>query len=48
LVREIILSIQETKLPVFDFTVCKSIWGDVNVDFSFQPSMGPSGGLVTL
>jgi exonuclease III len=51
LVREkqpFILCIQETKLLVFDVTVCKSIWGDGNVDFSFQPLMGASEVLVTL
>ena len=32
---------------MFDAPICKSIWGDVNVDFSYQPSMGASGGLVT-
>jgi len=51
LVREkkpFILCIQETKLFVFDATVCKSIWPDEYVDFSFQPSLGASGGLVTL
>jgi len=50
LVREkkpFILCIQETKLSVFDGLVCKSIWGDTNVDFSFQSSSGASGGLVT-
>ena len=51
LVREkkpFILCIQETKLPVFDAFVCKSIWGDDNVDFSYQPSVGASGGIATL
>ena len=43
-----ILCIQETNLSVIDATVCKSIWPDVNVEFSFQPSLGASGGLVTL
>ena len=51
LVRErkpFILCIQETKLPVFDAFVCKSIWGDDNVDYSYQPSVGASGGIVML
>jgi len=51
LVREkkpFILCIQETKLPVFDAFVCKSIWGDGNVDYSYQPSMGASRGIVML
>ena len=51
LVREkkpFILCIQETKLPVFEASVCKSIWGDDNVDYSYQPSVGASGGIATL
>ena len=51
LVRErkpFILCIQETKLPVFDASVCKSIWGDDNVYYSYQPSVGASGGIATL
>lgn len=43
-----ILYLQETKLSVFDGSVCESIWSDINVDFWFQPSMGASGGLVTM
>jgi len=46
--KPFILCIQETKLPVVDVSVCKSIWPDVNVDYSFQPSLRASGGLVTL
>jgi len=51
LVREkkpFILCLQETKLLVIDAFVCKSIWGDGNVDYSYQPSVGASGGIVTL
>jgi exonuclease III len=51
LVREkqpFILCIQETKLAVLDDYVCKAMWGDVNVDFSFQPSVGASGGLAII
>jgi len=43
-----LLCIQETKLPVVDAFVCKSIWGDGKVGYSYQPSVGASGGLVTL
>jgi len=43
-----LLCIQDTKLPVVDAFVCKSIWGDGKVDYSYQPSVGASGGLVTL
>lgn len=28
--------------------MCQTIWGDPNVCYSFQPSLGASGGLVTL
>jgi hypothetical protein len=28
--------------------VCKAIWNDYAVDFSYQPSIGASGGLLTL
>jgi len=51
LVREkqpFILCIQETKLVLLDVQSCIALWGDVNVDFSFQPSVGASGGLATL
>jgi len=51
LVREkqpFIVCIQETKLSMFDDFVCRSIWGDCNVDFSYQPSIGASGGLLTM
>jgi len=51
LVREkspFILCIQESKCAMFDDLLCKSIWGDVNVGYSFQPSLGASSGLVTL
>jgi len=46
LVREkcpFILCLQETKLVIFDDMVCKSIWGDTSVSYSFQPSEGASG-----
>jgi len=46
--KPIILCIQETKLSLFDTQVCRAMWGDVDVDFSFQPSLGASGGLVTM
>ena len=51
LVREkssFILCIQETKLSVINEAVCKSIWNDTYVDFSYYLSNGASGGLVTL
>jgi len=43
-----ILCIQETKLYVIDTVICKSLWGDDTVEYSYQPSTGSSSGLVTL
>lgn len=43
-----ILCLQESKLSVVNDMVCKAIWNDNNVDFSYQPSIGASGGLITL
>jgi exonuclease III len=51
LVREknpFILCLQESKLSAVNNMVRNAIWNDDNVDFSFQPSIGASGGLVTL
>lgn len=50
LVREknlFILCLQESKLSVVNDIVCKGLWNDNHVDFSFQPSSGASGGLIT-
>jgi len=33
---------------MFDDMLCKSIWDDANVGYSFQPSLGASSGFVTL
>ena len=43
-----VLCIQETKMSVIDDWFIKSIWGDTPNGFSYQPSMGASGGLVTV
>ena len=51
LVREkkpFICCLQETKLSGFDFAVCKYLWGDESVDFSFQPTLEASGGIVSM
>jgi len=51
LVREknlFIICIQETKLSVIDVILCKSMWGGDCVDFSYRPSVGASGGIVTM
>jgi len=43
-----ILCIQETKLSVVDTIICKSLWGENTIEYSFQPSTSSSRGLVTL
>ena len=51
LVREkkpLVMCIQETKLVTINVQLSQSLWGGVDVDFSFQPSIGALGGLVTL
>lgn len=46
--KPFLVCIQETKLTGFDELICKSLWGDLNVGFSFQPSFGSAGGVLTL
>jgi exonuclease III len=41
--RPFILCLQETKLAVCDVSLCNSMWGDSNHDFSYRPSVGASG-----
>ena len=51
LVREkcpLILCIQETKLAVCNNVLCNSLWNNSSVEYSYQPLMGASGGLLTL
>lgn len=51
MVREkcpLILCIQETKLEVCNNMVCNSLWNNTHFNFSYQPSVGASGGLLTL
>jgi exonuclease III len=43
-----ILCLQETKLQTFDVSLCLSLWGTSSHAFSYRPSVGASGGLVTL
>jgi exonuclease III len=43
-----ILCLQETKLPTFDASLSLSLWDNSPHAFSFRPSVGASGGLVTL
>jgi exonuclease III len=51
LVREkvpFVLCIQETKLQLIDDFLCISIWGPSSHGYFFSPSVGESGGLVTI
>ena len=51
LVREkapIVLCIQETKMQLIDDFLCTLIWGPLNHDYSYSPSVGASGGLLTV
>jgi hypothetical protein len=51
LVREkhpLIVCLQETKLQVCDDSLCVAMWGSSLVGFSFRPSVGASGGLLTI
>jgi hypothetical protein len=43
-----IVCLQETKLQVCDALLCASIWGNTPFGFSFRPSDGASGGLLTI
>jgi len=43
-----VLCIQESKLSIVDEFLVKSIWGISPCGFSFQPSVGASGGLLTV
>jgi exonuclease III len=46
--RPSVLCIQETKLTVVNDQVVKAVWGDSPCGFSFQSSIGASGGLLTV
>jgi exonuclease III len=43
-----IVCLQETKLQTCDVFLCSSLWGNSSHAFSYQPSVGASGGLLTL
>lgn len=43
-----VVCIQETKLEVVDDFLCRSLWGSSAVGFSFKPSVGAAGGILTL
>ena len=46
--KPLILCLQETKLPVCDDNLNLLMWGDSNHAYSFRPSVGASGGLLTV
>jgi exonuclease III len=46
--RPSILCLQETKLQTCDNSLCLSLWGNSPHAFSFRPSAGASGGILTL
>ena len=46
--KPLILCLQETKLGVCDGKLTLMLWGDANHAFSFRPSVGASGGLLTV
>jgi exonuclease III len=43
-----IVCLQATKLPICDDFFCSSLWANVPHAFSFRPSVGASGGLLTI
>lgn len=46
--KSFVLCLQESKLNVVDDLLIKAIWGSTSLGFFFQPSMGASGGLLTV
>ncbi|GAU38950.1 hypothetical protein TSUD_363890 [Trifolium subterraneum] len=46
--KPLIVCIQETKLQVCDTILCSVLWGSSPHDFTFRPSVGASGGLLTM
>ncbi|KAL8499456.1 hypothetical protein ACS0TY_022426 [Phlomoides rotata] len=40
--------IQETKLEMVDSFVCRAIWGQGNFNWSFKPSEGRAGGIISI
>ncbi|WJX34557.1 hypothetical protein P8452_22661 [Trifolium repens] len=43
-----ILCLQETKLQTCDTSLCLSLWGTSPHAFSYRPSVGASGGILTI
>lgn len=51
LVREkhpVMLCLQESKLQMVDDFVISSLWGSNSCGYSYQPSFGASGGLISV
>jgi len=46
--KPFVLCLQESKLSVVDDVFVNSIWGSSSTSYSFQPSVGASGGLLTV
>jgi len=46
--RPNVFCIQEAKLKAVDDVLCRSLWGSGEVAYSFKPSVGASGGILTL
>jgi exonuclease III len=46
--KPLVLCIQETKLESMNEHLVKSLWGEGVHNYSYQPSIGASGGLVTV
>jgi len=46
--RPWILCVQETKLESINDFLCSSLWGNQNYGFSYRPSLGAYGGILTI
>ena len=46
--RPLILCVQETKLENINDVLCASLWGNQNFGFSYRPSVGASGDILTI
>ena len=46
--RPWVLCVQETKLESINDFLCSSLWGNQNYRFSYRPSAGASGGILTI
>jgi exonuclease III len=46
--RPQILCLQETKMVLCDEIMCATLWSDSSFSFSYRPSVGASGGILTM